>query len=214
MVGDEHHGDAHLAVKSLNGGEHLAAACGVQHGGGLVKDDALGRHGDDARNGDALLLTAREKMGCVAGEGVHAHGGESFIHAAANVGRGDAQILEAEGHILLHHVGDDLVVGVLEHHAHGAANGDDLLLIQRVHSRHEHPAARGQQHRVHMLGEGGFARAVVSQHRHKAALFDGKVNVAQRHRALLLFLLLGGISKGQVTDFYHSRHNSCFLMLW
>jgi len=34
------------------------------HGGGLVEDEAVGPHGNDACDGYALLLAAREVVGC------------------------------------------------------------------------------------------------------------------------------------------------------
>ena len=55
-----------LPVQLVNGGQHLLPADGVQHGGGLVQHDALRLHGDDAGDGDPLLLTAGEQMGRVA----------------------------------------------------------------------------------------------------------------------------------------------------
>ena len=47
--------------------------CASSWTGGLVQDDALGGHGDDAGNGDALLLAAGEHVGGVEEEVLHPH---------------------------------------------------------------------------------------------------------------------------------------------
>ncbi len=114
---------------------------GVQHGGGLVQHDALRLHGDDAGNGDALLLAAGEQMGRVGDKLAHTHGGQGIVHPAADLLRGHAQVLRGKGHVLLHHVGDDLVVRVLEHHAHPAADLQKQFLVGGVHALHVHLAA-------------------------------------------------------------------------
>ena len=85
MVGDEHHGDALLPVQLMNGGKHLLPPDGVQHGGGLVQHDALRLHGDDAGDGDPLLLTAGQQMGRMGHKGGHIHGGQGIVHPAADL---------------------------------------------------------------------------------------------------------------------------------
>ena len=155
------------------------AADGVQHGGGLVQDDAPGLHGDDPGDGDALLLSAGEEVGGVLPELVHAHRLQGVVHPAADLLRGHPQILRGEGHVLLHHVGYDLVVRVLEHHAHGAADVQQLLLVGGVHTVHIHLAPGGEQDGVEVLGQGGLAAAVVAQNGHKGALFNIQLDAVQ-----------------------------------
>ena len=62
VVGDEHNRHALLPVEPVDGGQHLPPPDGVQHGGGLVQHDALRLHGQHARDGDALLLSAGEQV--------------------------------------------------------------------------------------------------------------------------------------------------------
>ena len=62
MMGDEHHGDAHFPVQALDGRNDLLAPVGVEHGGRLIEYDAARPHGDDSRNGHALLLPAGEQV--------------------------------------------------------------------------------------------------------------------------------------------------------
>ena len=202
MVGDEHHGDAPLPVQRPDGGEHLTPSGGVQHGGGLVQHHALRRHGDHAGDGHPLLLSAGEQMGRVAGKFRHTHRRQRVVHTAADLLGGDPQILRGEGHVLLHHIGHDLVIGVLEHHAHTAADLQQQGLLLGVHAVHIHRAAAGQQHRVHLLGQRGFPAAVMAQHHHEAALFHGQRHILQRRGGGALSLLRR-VGEGQVFGLQH-----------
>ena len=203
MVGDEHHGDAPFPIQCTDGGEHLAPSGGVQHGSSLVQHDALRGHGDDTGDGHPLLLAAGQQMGRVAGEFRHAHRRQGVIHPLADLIAGDAQILRCEGHILLHHVGNDLVIRILEHHAHTAADLQQEGFILRIHALYIHRAAGGQQHRVHMLGQSGFAGAVMTQHHHEAALFNGQRHILQR-RGGGAYPLLRRVGEGEVLGLQHS----------
>ena len=97
----------------------------------------------------------------MAGVICHAHRLQCVIHPPADLLRGHSQVLRGKSHILLYHIGNDLVIGVLKHHAHAAAYLQQKSLVRRVHSLHPHLAAGGQQDGVHMLGQGGFPGAVV-----------------------------------------------------
>ena len=140
-------------------------------------------------------------MGCMAGEFRHAHRRQRVVHAAANLLARDAQILRGEGHVLLHHVGNDLVIRVLEHHAHAAADLQQQGLVPGVHTLYIHRAAAGQQHRVHMLGQSGFAGAVMAQHHHEAAPFNGQRYILQRDGGGLS--LLRRIGEGEMLGLQH-----------
>ena len=134
----------------------------------------------------------------VAGVRCHAHGGQRLIHPLADLGGGHAQVLRGEGHILLHHAGHDLVVRVLEHHAHPAADVQQGRLVGGVHAIHVHLAVGGQEDGVEVLGQGGLARAVVAQDGHEGAGLDGQADPVQ-HRGG--HPLLGGIAEEQVLGF-------------
>ena len=110
-------------------------------------------------------------MGRGLGKLAHAHGAERRLYPADHLILRHAQVFQPEGHVLPHHVGHDLVIRVLEHHARMAADIPDPFLRQGVHAAHQHPALRGQEQGVHQLGQRAFARAVMPQHRHKAAPF-------------------------------------------
>ena len=74
---------------------------------------------------------------------------------------------EHKGNVLFHHGGNDLVVRVLEHHAHGLADIVELVFVCGVHALHIHLAALRQQNGVEVLGQRGFTTAVCTQYRHE-----------------------------------------------
>ena len=92
-----------------------------------------GSHGDHARDGHALLLSAGEKVRRVTRELLHPDGGERVVDAAADLLRRYAEVLRREGDVLLHHVRDDLVIRILEYHADAAADLEQTRLVARVH---------------------------------------------------------------------------------
>ena len=95
------------------------------------------------------------------------------VHTLPDLLGRDADVLQAEGDVLLHHGGDNLVVRVLEHHPHLLADVVQPLLVGGVDAVHHRPlAARGQQNGVEVLGKGALARAVVSEHRGHLTLMD------------------------------------------
>ena len=111
-------------------------------------------------------------MGCLEDKLLHPHRLQRGVYPAADLLCGDTQVLRAESHILLHHIGHDLVIRVLEHHAYPSPDLQQVLLIAGVHSIHPYRAARRQQHRVHVFGQSGFPGAIVAKHCHKAAPFN------------------------------------------
>ena len=92
----------------------------------------------------------------------HAHRPEGGVHPLPDLRRGNSQILRGEGHVLFHHAGHDLVVRVLEHHANLTADVQQQRLVGSVHAVHIHLAPAGQKNGVEVLGQSGFARAVVA----------------------------------------------------
>ena len=132
----------------------------------------------------------------------HAHSLQGIVHPLADLRRGHAQVLRGEGHVLLHNVGNDLVIRVLEHHADTPPYLQQQRRVRRVHPLHPHLAAGGQQHCVHVLGQGGFAGAVVAQDGHKAPFFNLQVHLPQSG-GLLLSSVLRRVGEGELFCFYH-----------
>ena len=192
MVRDEHDRDALLAAELRGRVDDLAPAGRIEHGRRLVEHDALGLHGDDTRDGHALLLPAGEQVRRVQAKIIHADLLERGIHPRAYFLRRDAEVLGREGHVVLDDVGDDLVIGILKDHAHRGAHGQEIVLVGRVHAVDVHLAAGRQQDGVEVLGERALAGAVVPQHGHERAARDLEREVAERGP------LLAGVGKGQM----------------
>ena len=60
LVGDDDHGHVAVEGELAHDGEDVADELGVERGRGLVEEQHLRVHGHGARDGDALLLAARE----------------------------------------------------------------------------------------------------------------------------------------------------------
>ena len=179
-MGDGHHGDAHVLVQVVDGLHHLLAAAGVQHGGGFVQNQAVRPHGHHACNGHALFLAAGQVVGCaltVFVDAGHLHG---VVHPAAHLLGRHTEVFQRKGNVFLHHGGHDLVVRVLEHHAHGLADVVNFVIVGGVHAFHIHLAAFRQQNGVEVLGQRGFAAAVGPQHRHELAALHLRGHAVQR----------------------------------
>ena len=129
---------------------------------------------------------------------IHAHGLQRRIHALPDLLARHAEILRRKGDILLNDIRHDLVVRVLEHHAHRLANGKQQRFVLRVHTVDRDAAARGQQNRVEMLGERRFAAAVVAEHGDKAARLNGQIQPVEHNMLAVFFRIL--ITVMQVTD--------------
>ena len=150
-------------------------------------------------------------MGGVEGEVLHPYRFQGGGNTALDLLRGYTKILRAEGYILLHHVGNDLVVRVLEHHAHPAADLQQEVLIGGVHAVHPDLAANRQQDRVHVLGQGGFPGAVVAQDDGEASTGNGEVHALESLHRLLA--LIGRIGERQIPGFYDFRHECSSLSI-
>ncbi len=62
VMGNQNDRHAGLMVQSLDSIEHLAPSLRVEHGGRLVKHDALRLHSKNARDSHTLLLAAGQKL--------------------------------------------------------------------------------------------------------------------------------------------------------
>ena len=116
-------------------------------------------------------------MGRVGAVIVHVHLFQGAVHSAANFRAGNAQIFRAESNVLLHHIRHDLVVRVLENHAHVSPNGDKPVFIGGVDAADVDLSPGGQQNGVEMLGKGGFSAAVGAEYGNKAAFFNGQIQI-------------------------------------
>ena len=130
------------------------AAARIEHRGRLVQNKHLGVHGKSAGNGHALLLSAREGVGLVLLKAHEAHACEGVRHALRKFACGDAQVFWSKGNIVFHERGDQLIVGVLKHHAYTRAHVVDQLRVGGVQAVDFDAAAIGHEQGVQVLGEG------------------------------------------------------------
>ena len=164
VVCDEHDRNARRGAKIGDRAQHIPPPGGIEHGGGLVQNKDFRLHREHARDSDALLLSAGEKVRGVMAEFIHTDALERLVHAAADLRRGNAQIFGSERHIILHDARDDLVIGVLKHHADRPAHVEEIFLIARVHALDGNRSLRRHKNGVQELRKRGFSRAVVAEH--------------------------------------------------
>ncbi len=72
-------------------------------------------------------------MGLMSLEAAKPHIRKRLGDAAAQLFGIKAQVFRPEGHVVFHQRGDQLVVGVLEHHAAGFAHQVDVVVVCGVH---------------------------------------------------------------------------------
>jgi len=119
---------------------------GVEQDGGLVEDETVGFHGQNGGDGQPGLLTGGKSGRVAVPQLGETHPVQRTIHTGTERCHWQAQVLRAEGHFLFDDRRDKLVIGVLEHHAHCRADGDQGLRIARVHALHPHvPDGRPQE---------------------------------------------------------------------
>ena len=161
VMRDQDHRHALLPVELPDHPEHLAAAVGIEHRGRLIHHNALGMHRHHARNRHTLLLPSGKTVRRTVAESEHADPVERLLHSCPDVLCRHAEIFRSEGHILVHHGSDDLIVRVLEDHAGFLPDPPEIALSGRIHVIHPHrPSGRNKQ-RVDLLGERRFSRSVV-----------------------------------------------------
>ena len=156
-VGNGHHRHTLLVVQTRDHSQHFGAALRVEHGGGFVEHEHVGAHGQDAGNADALLLPAREKVGRTVAQIAQFHLAQRPVYARDHLVARHAQILGAEGDILLHHCRHNLVIGLLKDHAHCRADVAQSLLVARVPAFHPNLTRIGQEQPVEVARERGLA---------------------------------------------------------
>ena len=207
IVGDQKDRDPFLFVELMDRFYDLLAAVGVQHGRGLVQDDALGLHGHDACNGHSLLLAAGKLIGRLETVRRHSHGFQAPVHPLPDLVCGHAHIFRSKAHVLFHHIADDLVIRVLEYHAGGLPHVPEMLLVAGLHVGNIDRSIRRKEDPVHQLGKGGFSRAIMAQNGHKAPLLDIQVHPPKgmAHLVLICLFIVSDIVKYQIYCSYDSH---------
>src|SRR5665647_3514197 len=141
LLSDVDDGEA-LVAQLAHRGEHLVAAGRVEHRRGLVEHQDAARYGDDAGQRRALFLAAREHVRLAPAQLLELEPRQHLIDPAADVRGRPRQVLEAEGDVVFDALRHELVLGVLEQHAHVAARRHAPALDQQVVTAGQR-AARG-----------------------------------------------------------------------
>ena len=182
-VGDVNDGGARL-VQVAKHTHDAAAAADVEHGARLIEHEHVGVHGQRARDGDALLLAAREASRVGLSIGTESHTPQLGVHAPDDLVAGDAEVLRAKGHVVCHDARDDLVLGVLEHQARAVTGGPVGLgvhlavVVGEPSGKLDAPGVGCLEARK-QLGERGLARAVAAKHAQPLAGAHREVNAVE-----------------------------------
>ncbi len=176
---DQHEGGRLSTHHPLHGGPHLGHPHGVEVRRGLVEQQQSGPHREHAGQGEALLLPTRERLGgAVEGHG-ETHGCHSLGHPRRDLGRGDAQVLAAEGDVVADLRQDDPRLGVLQHEADATALRLGRLAVDEdaagrlpLVAAAEESREAGEERRL--AGPGG------PEEQHPLTGFDAQVNLARR----------------------------------
>ena len=97
-----------------------------------------------------------------------------------DLGRGQGDVLEAEGEVFFDRRPDELVVGVLEQHADVATHRGVALGARKIVPADQRPCGVGRPRQAtEQAGERGLARAVGADHRDELAALDDQVDAAQ-----------------------------------
>ena len=175
VVGDKDNGDAEFAVQLTDNIHDLTAALGIEHGGRLIEHNAARHHGDNACDGNSLLLSAGQTVRRLCAVFVHADGTQCIVNALADFLGRHAHVLQRKCNIFFNNGGDKLVVRILEYHRDGFAHIVGVVFVVGVHHVNVAYAAGRQTDRVEAASERTLARAVVTEHRDELAAPDGKI---------------------------------------
>ena len=192
----DHH-DGHPAFVQFVAYAHQAcSAARVEHGRSLVEHEHRRVHGKHAGDGHALLLPAGQGVGLMALESRKPHVLKRLRHAFAQLIGGDAQVLGTEGHVVFHERGNQLVVGILEHHAHRLADAVRAIGVRGGHVLHFHGALVGDEQGVQMLGQRRLAAAVAAQDAQEFALAHVQAHAVKREVCAV-------VGEADVLNIYH-----------
>ena len=194
-MGDHHHGEA-VPGQTPHDVQHLAHQLRVQGGGGLVKEQRLGVHGQGPGDGHPLLLAAREHAGISVGLAGQSHLLQQ-LHGGA-LGLGLVHLLDLHrggGDVGLHRLQREQVEA-LEHHAHLLPElADVVFLVQGVLTLIEDGAAGGGLQLVDAAQQCALAGARGADDAHHFSLFDLQIDVPKDLQVSKIL--------GQMLYFYH-----------
>ena len=110
-------------------------------------------HGNRPRDGNALLLSAREQMRCCLRIRFHPHERKCILHTRADLLWRNAEVFGTERHIIRHNSRNKLIVRILEHHADLLADVPPSLFILRIPTAHKARSLCRKEKRIQMTCE-------------------------------------------------------------
>ena len=116
VVLDEHDGVVALAREFAQHRVDLVDAGGVEVGRGLVEHEHRAAHRQGAGDGEALPPAARQPVGVLVAPLPQAHELQRALGARQHLVDRHQLVLGTERHLVEQRAGDDLGIGVLEHH--------------------------------------------------------------------------------------------------
>jgi len=201
-VSDIDDGQPFFLVQAQHGACDFSTAVGIEHGCRLVENDRLWAHGDDAGDGDALLLPAAQVVWHGVAEFFHLHQAQRFVDALKDRLARKAEIFRPKRDLLEHGCRHELVIRILENHPHTLQNIQRVVLVAGVQPVDEDAALRWQQESVQMLGQRRFSTAVAAQHRDVLAIIDAQVDLVQRAHFVVRTWM---VDMCQVVDLDHAQ---------
>lgn len=182
-VGHEHAGAPR--EQALGGAHHALLGDRVHPGGGLVEHHHLHVTGQQAREGEQLLLPRRERQAARAEQGVQAVGQRGHPVGETQLVDDGLHVLVAEvleeRDVLRQRAGEHL--GALGDRAHAPAEGREVGGAH-VLPAEQHGAGRGLDGARHHRGEGGLARPGAPHQGQRLAGRHVEVDAPQREGAL------------------------------
>ncbi len=204
---DQYHRDPFHIIECPHRAHHLFASVGIQHRCGFIQNNTLRVHGDNACNGDTLLLSAGKLIRRMFPVLIHSHSLQAFFHPLPDFLRGHTHILRPKPYILLHYLTNDLVVRILKDHPGFLADIPKLTLILGVHSIHPYSTLCGIENRINVLGKRRLPGTIVTQNGYKITLLYVQVHLIHRtgNAFHITFLIPSYIFKYQFVCLYDSH---------
>ncbi len=203
LVLDDDDGVTPILSQAPQQREQLGRRARVEIRGRLVQHQYAGPHGKHRGQSHALLLTPRESVQTALPVVRQPHRGEGAVYRALDLLRGTAEVLQAEGDLVLDRQSAELSVGILK-------DQSDLLGEQVHRTIAHHQPGHGHPARVVALDqmrdqpvqaerERALARSAGAQHQQGLARLHGERQVDQRR------LDPGGVGERQPFGGYRRR---------
>ena len=156
----------------------IAARGRIEERGRFVEHQNFRVHRQDAGDRDPLLLTGAQMIGSAFERMRHADALQDRSRPRQRIVGGQAQVQRAERHVFQNRGHEQLLVGILKHHADLGAD----LLERRVGQRQaaDFDGAFATQQSVQVQDEGGLAGSVGAEQRHGFSGIEMKVDAVER----------------------------------